>query len=148
MRSILEGALEKYFFPWSFRLPYPDRTYHGRCSDDGHLTACVGQLRTRLYQKTTRDFYHFTTPPGRPSNTRARCSHLGYYGCSFGPSSNLTVSWYVPRIDISASMMSSCLRGYCYPTLTGRVTSNDRTIDMLFKGDEIDPRSAIPDVER
>ena len=66
--SILEGALEKYFFPWSFRLPYPDRTYCGRCSDDGHLTACVGQLRTRLYQKTTRDFYHFTTPPGRPSN--------------------------------------------------------------------------------
>ena len=142
--SILEGALQKYFFPCGLRLPYPDRTYCGSCSDELHFIATLRLLRWRLVYPL-KGFYHFTTPPGTPKNTRACCSH---FGCSFGPSSDLTVSWYLPRIEICNSVMGGVLEEYCYPYLTGRVTLSDRDIDTYFPGDEIDPRSAIPDIER
>lgn len=148
---IFEGALQKYFFPWGLRLPYPDCTYCGLCTELNHFLASVRLLRWRLAFPLI-DFYHFMTPPPSPNNTRARCSHFGYYGCSHrssvGFSSDLSVNWFLPRIEIKDSNMGSILEEYCYPYLSGRVTLSDRDINKYFPGDEIDPRSAIPDIER
>ena len=147
--QIFEGVIEKYFFPWGIHIPYPDRTYCVPCEYDHHLEMCVRQMRMMVaWSMPQHQFYHFTTSPGLPSNTRARCAHFGYYGYSYGLFSTPHVSWYVPRIEIDTASASPNLHRYCYPSLTGRVTSNDTVLDTFFLGDVPDPRARIPSIDR